>query len=63
MVLGGYIWSIADANQSAQKINQLSNQKVNELKLKNYQPKDVPTSLNLNYIPSQGMTALYSYRF
>ena len=63
MVLGGYIWSIADANQSAEKINQLSNQKVNELKLKNDQPKDVPISLNLNYIPHEGMMASYSFGF
>ena len=63
MVLGGYIWSIVDANLSAKKINQLSNQKIDELKLKNYQSEDAPTSLNLNYIPHEGLMASYHFRF
>ena len=63
IIIGSYIWSVIDANLSAKKINQSSNQKINELKLKNDQQKDVPTSLNLNYLPSQGMMASYSYRF
>ena len=35
MVAGGYILSIVDANLSAKKINQLSNQKIEAMKLKN----------------------------
>ena len=61
MVLGGYIVSIIDANLSARKINQLSNKKINSVKLKNYQPKDVSTSLN--YLPNQGLTASLNFGF
>ena len=61
MVLGGYILSIIDANLSAKKINDLSNQKINAMKLKNYQPKDVSTSLN--YLPNQGLTAALNFGF
>ena len=63
MVVGGYILSIVDANLSAKKINQLSNQKINALKLKDYQSEDAPTSLNLNYIPHEGLMASYHFRF
>ena len=59
MVLGGYILSIVDANLTAKKINQLSNQKIERVKLK----KDLPTSLNLNYIPDEGWMASYNVRF
>ena len=61
MVLGGYIVSIIDANLSARKINQLSNKKINSVKLKNYQPKDISTSLN--YLPNQGLTAALNFGF
>ena len=61
MVLGGYILSIIDANLSAKKINDLSNQKINAMKLKNYRPKDVSTSLN--YLPNQGLTAALNFGF
>ena len=61
MVLGGDIVSIIDANLSARKINQLSNKKINSVKLKNYQPKDVSTSLN--YLPNQGLTASLNFGF
>ena len=63
MVVGGYILSIVDANLSAKKINQLSNQKINALKLKDYQSEDAPASLNLNYIPHEGLMASYHFRF
>ena len=63
IIIGSYIWSVIDANLSAKKINQSSNQKINELKLKNDQQKDVPTSFNINYLPHEGMMASYSYRF
>lgn len=53
MILGGYALSIIDANLSAKKIN--------TMKLKRYQPKDVSTSLN--YIPNQGLMASYNVRF
>ena len=61
MVLGGYIVSLIDANLSARKINQLSNKKINSVKLKNYQPKDISTSLN--YLPNQGLTAALNFGF
>ena len=48
-----YGYSIYDANISAKKINQK--------RLKEYEQKDVPTSLN--YIPHQGLMASYHFRF
>ena len=63
MFLGGYAWSMIDANLSAKKVNQLSNQKIEALKLKDYQSEDAPTSLNLNYIPHEGLMASYHFRF
>ena len=63
VVIGSYIWSIIDANLSAKKINQSSNQKIEALKQKKHQSQDVPTSLNLNYIPHEGMMASYSFGF
>ena len=53
MILGGYALSIIDANSSDKKIN--------AMKLKRYQPKNVSTSLN--YIPNQGLMASYNVRF
>ena len=61
MVVGGYIWSIIDANLSAKKINELSTKKINAAKLNRYQQKEVSTSLN--YIPNQGLMASYNVRF
>jgi len=61
MVVGGYIWSIIDANLSAKKINELSTKKINATKLNRYQQKEVSTSLN--YIPNQGLMASYNVRF
>ena len=63
VVIGSYIWSVIDANLSAKKINQSSNQKIEALKQKKHQSQDVPTSLNLNYIPHEGMMASYSFGF
>ena len=63
MIIGSYIWSVIDANLSAKKINQSSNQKIEALKQKKNQSQDVPISLNLNYLPREGMIASYSYRF
>ena len=63
MIIGSYIWSVIDANLSAKKINQSSNQKIEALKQKKYQSQDAPTSLNLNYIPHQGLMASYGLRF
>ena len=63
VVIGSYIWSVIDANLSAKKINQSSNQKIEALKQKKHQSQDVPISLNLNYLPREGMIASYSYRF
>ena len=62
MVVGGYILSIINANLSAKKINQLSNQTI-EMKLKNYRHKDVSNSFDFNYIPNQEMMASYNVRF
>ena len=52
MVVGGYILSITDANFSAKKINQLSNQKIETMKLKNYQQKIclIPLILTMSQI-------------
>ncbi len=61
MVVGGYIWSIIDANLSAKKINELSTKKINATKLNRYQQKEASTSLN--YIPNQGLMASYNVRF
>ena len=61
MVVGGYIWSIIDANLSAKKINELSTKKINATKLNRYQQKEVSTSLS--YIPNQGLMASYNVRF
>ena len=61
MVVGGYIWSIIDANLSAKKINELSTKKINATKRNRYQQKEVSTSLN--YIPNQGLMASYNVRF
>ena len=63
IIIGSYIWSVIDANLSAKKINQSSNQKIEALKQKKHQSQDVPTSLNLNYIPHQGLMASYDLRF
>ena len=63
IIIGSYIWSVIDANLSAKKINQSSNQKIEALKQKKYQSQDAPTSLNLNYIPHQGLMASYGLRF
>jgi len=63
MIIGSYIWSVIDANLSAKKINQSSNQKIEALKQKKHQSQDAPTSLNLNYIPHQGLMASYGLRF
>ena len=63
VVIGSYIWSIIDANLSAKKINQSSNQKIEALKQKKHQSQDAPTSLNLNYIPHQGLMVSYGLRF
>ena len=63
IIIGSYIWSVIDANLSAKKINQSSNQKIEALKQKKHQSQDVPISLNLNYLPREGMIASYSYRF
>ena len=63
MIIGSYIWSVIDANLSAKKINQSSNQKIEALKQKKHQSQDALTSLNLNYIPHQGLMASYGLRF
>ena len=63
IIIGSYIWSVIDANLSAKKINQSSNQKIEALKQKKHQSQDAPTSLNLNYIPHQGLMASYGLRF
>ena len=63
IIIGSYIWSIIDANLSAKKINQSSNQKIEALKQKKHQSQDAPISLNLNYLPREGMMASYNYRF
>ena len=63
IIIGSYIWSVIDANLSAKKINQSSNQKIEALKQKKYQSQDAPTSLNLNYIPHQGLMVSYGLRF
>ena len=63
IIIGSYIWSVIDANLSAKKINQSSNQKIEALKQKKHQSQDTTTSLNLNYIPHQGMMASYGLRF
>ncbi|MBP97658.1 hypothetical protein CMK18_17030 [Candidatus Poribacteria bacterium] len=63
VVIGSYIWSVIDANLSAKKINQSSNQKIEALKQKKHQSQDAPTSLNLNYILHQGLMASYGLRF
>ena len=63
IIIGSYIWSVIDANLSAKKINQSSNQKIEALKQKKHQSQDAPTSLNLNYIPHQGLMASYGIRF
>ena len=49
----GYIWSIVDANLSVKKIN--------ATRLREYQPKDISTSLN--YIRHQGLIVSYNFRF
>ena len=63
IIIGSYIWSVIDANLSAKKINQSSNQKIEALKQKKHQSQDAPTSLNLNYIPREGLMASYGLRF
>ena len=63
IIIGSYIWSVIDANLSAKKINQSSNQKIEALKQKKHQSQDAPISLNLNYLPREGMMASYNYRF
>ena len=63
IIIGSYIWSVIDANLSAKKINQSSNQKIEALKQKKHQSQDTTTSLNLNYIPHQGLMASYGLRF
>ena len=63
MIIGSYIWSVIDANLSAKKINQSSNQKIEALKQKKHQSQDTTTSLNLNYIPREGLMASYGLRF
>ena len=63
MIIGSYIWSVIDANLSAKKINRSSNQKIEALKQKKHQSQDAPISLNLNYLPREGMMASYNYRF
>ena len=63
MIIGSYIWSVIDANLSAKKINQSSNQKIEALKQKKHQSQDTPISLNLNYIPREGLMASYGLRF
>ena len=55
MVFGGYILSIVDANLSAKKINQK--------RLQQYQQREVSNSLNLNYIPHEGLLVSYHCRF
>ena len=49
----GYIWSIVDANLSVKKIN--------ATRLREYQPKDISTSLN--YIRHHGFIVSYNFRF
>ena len=63
IIIGSYIWSVIDANLSAKKINQSSNQKIEALKQKKDQSQDTTTSLNLNYIPREGLMASYGLRF
>ena len=63
IIIGSYIWSVIDANLSAKKINQSSNQKIEALKQKKHQSQDTTTSLNLNYIPREGLMASYGLRF
>ena len=63
IIIGSYIWSVIDANLSAKKINQSSNQKIEALKQKKHQSQDAPISLNLNYLPREGMMVSYNYRF
>ena len=63
IIIDSYIWSVIDANLSAKKINQSSNQKIEALKQKKHQSQDAPISLNLNYLPREGMMASYNYRF
>ena len=63
IIIGSYIWSVIDANLSAKKINQSSNQKIEALKQKKHQSQDAPISLNFNYLPHEGMMASYNYRF
>ncbi len=63
MIIGSYIWSVIDANLSAKKINQSSNQKIEALKQKKHQSQDTPISLNLNYIPREGLMTSYGLRF
>ena len=63
IIIGSYIWSVIDANLSAKKINQSSNQKIEALKQKKHQSQDAPISLNLNYIPREGLMASYGLRF
>lgn len=63
MVVGGYILSIVDANLSAKKINELSHNQISSTKIKNSPKQDVPTLLNLNYIPHGGWMASYSFGF
>ena len=63
IIIGSYIWSVIDANLSAKKINQSSNQKIEALKQKKHQSQDAPISLKLNYLPREEMMASYNYRF
>ena len=53
VIIGSMVWSALDAYYSAKRINSEAKKKL----------LSTTTSLNLNYIPHEGLMASYHFRF